>query len=181
MALICRGQFEMQFLDCDCLVVLTVAQWWTSQFLQPAAQEMSFNHYNDVIMGAIARFFLSRFFRHRSKKTSQLRVTGLGAENSPEPAQMAINTENVSIWWRHHAWIYTATHIVVCAYFVNIYHISSLVKGSIIIHLMYIYWSVYIHTSPRNVSVLGTSLGILDWTCWHETSSGVSDLHLQLE
>ena len=50
--------------------------------------------------------FLNRLFRHRSKKTSKLRVTGLCVGNSPEagefPAQMASNTENVSIWWRHH-------------------------------------------------------------------------------
>ena len=50
---------------------------------------------------------LSRLFRSRSKKISMPRVTGLCAENSPVtgklPAQMAINAENVSIWWRHHA------------------------------------------------------------------------------
>ena len=49
---------------------------------------------------------LNRLFGSRSKKTSKLRVTGLCAENSPGtgefPAQMASNTENVSIWWRHH-------------------------------------------------------------------------------
>ena len=49
---------------------------------------------------------LNRLFWRRSKKTSKLRVTGLCAGNSPGtgefPAQMAINTENVSIWWRHH-------------------------------------------------------------------------------
>ena len=49
---------------------------------------------------------LNRLFRHRSKKISKLRVTGLCAGNSPEtgefPAQMASNAENVSIWWRHH-------------------------------------------------------------------------------
>ena len=43
--------------------------------------------------------FLNRLFRHRSKKTSKLRVTGLCTENSPEagefPAQMASNAENV--------------------------------------------------------------------------------------
>ena len=43
---------------------------------------------------------LNRLFRHRSKKTSKLRVTGLCVGNSP--AQMASNKENVSIWWRHH-------------------------------------------------------------------------------
>ena len=45
-------------------------------------------------------------FRRRSKKTSELRVTGLCAGNSPVtsefPAQKASNVENVSIWWRHH-------------------------------------------------------------------------------
>ena len=49
---------------------------------------------------------LNRSFRRRSKKTSKLRVTGLCAWNSPVtgefPAQMASNTENVSIWWCHH-------------------------------------------------------------------------------
>ena len=62
-------------------------------------------------MGAIASQITSltivyRLFRRRSKKTSQLRVTGLCAGNSPGtdefPAQMASNAENVSIWWRHH-------------------------------------------------------------------------------
>ena len=51
---------------------------------------------------------LNRLFRRRSKKTSQLPVTGLWAGNSPEtgefPAQMASNAEKVSIWWRHHVY-----------------------------------------------------------------------------
>ena len=41
------------------------------------------------------------------KKTIKLCVTGLCVGNSPGtgefPAQMASDTENVSIWWRHHA------------------------------------------------------------------------------
>ena len=49
---------------------------------------------------------LNCLFRYRSKKPSKLRVTGLCAGNSPGtgefPAQMGSNTENVSIWWRHH-------------------------------------------------------------------------------
>ena len=55
------------------------------------------------------RLFLNRLFRHRSKKISKLRVTGLRAGNSPEasefPAQMTSNAENVSIWWRHHSYM----------------------------------------------------------------------------
>ena len=50
---------------------------------------------------------LNRLFRRISKKTSNLRVTGLCAGNSPVtaefPAQRAGNVENRSIWWRHHA------------------------------------------------------------------------------
>ena len=49
---------------------------------------------------------LQRLFRRRSKKTPQLRVTGLCAGNLPVtgefPAQMTSNAENVPIWWRHH-------------------------------------------------------------------------------
>ena len=45
---------------------------------------------------------LKCLFRRRSKKTSKLRVTGLCEGNSPVTAQRASNTENVSIWWRHH-------------------------------------------------------------------------------
>ena len=60
---------------------------------------------------------LSRLFGRRSKKTSKVRVTGLCAGNSPGtgefPAQRDSNTENVSIWWRHHVivawWRHMAT------------------------------------------------------------------------
>ena len=41
---------------------------------------------------------LNRLFGHRSKKTSKIHVPGTGEF----PAQMASNTENVSIWWCHH-------------------------------------------------------------------------------
>ena len=54
--------------------------------------------------------WLNRPSRRRSKKTSKLRVAGLCAWNSPEtgefPAQMASSAENVSIWWRHHDYIW---------------------------------------------------------------------------
>ena len=49
---------------------------------------------------------LNCLFRRRSKKTSELRVTGLCVGNSPVTgeflARMASHAENVSIWWRHH-------------------------------------------------------------------------------
>ena len=47
----------------------------------------------------------NRLFRRRSKKTSNLGVTGLRERNSPVtgdfPPQRVSNAENVSIWWRH--------------------------------------------------------------------------------
>ena len=56
-------------------------------------------------------------FRHRSKKTSKLRVTGLCEVNSlvtgEFPTQRASNTENVSIWWRHHDYRHRHCHIAV--------------------------------------------------------------------
>ena len=62
---------------------------------------------------------LNHLFRHISKKTSKLHITGLYAENSPgtgeSPALMASNAENVSIWWRHHVYLMNScdqfTHI----------------------------------------------------------------------
>ena len=52
---------------------------------------------------------LNRLFRHRSKKTPKLRVTGLCEGNlivtEKFPAQMASNSEHVSIWLCHHGLI----------------------------------------------------------------------------
>ena len=71
------------------------------------------SHYNDVITSAMASEIIgvsifARLFRRRSNKTSKLRVTALCEGNSPVtgefPTQMASNAENVSMWWRHHAW-----------------------------------------------------------------------------
>ena len=50
--------------------------------------------------------FTQPFIQTQIKESIKLCVTGLCAGNSPVigefPAQMASNTENVSIWWRHH-------------------------------------------------------------------------------
>ena len=71
-------------------------------------------HHNGVIMTAMASQITSLtivystvYSRRRSKKTSKLRVTGLGEGDSPVTGEFAAqratsNAENVSIWWRHH-------------------------------------------------------------------------------
>ena len=64
------------------------------------------NEHDDVSSHQRPDCLRNRLFRGRSKKTSNLRVTGLCAGNSPVndefPAQRASNAKNVSIWWRHH-------------------------------------------------------------------------------
>ena len=64
------------------------------------------NEHDEVSNDQHHQCLLNGYFSRRSKKTSEPRVTGLCAVNSPVtgefPAQMASNAENVSIWWRHH-------------------------------------------------------------------------------
>ena len=66
----------------------------------------SYNGHDGISNHQPHDWLLNRLFRRWSKKTSQLRVTGLCVGNSPGtgefPAQMACNAENVSIWWCHH-------------------------------------------------------------------------------
>ena len=76
---------------------------------------------------------LNRLFRGRSKKASKLRVTGVCVGNSPVTAQMASNAENISIWWRHHAF---SIHSNKYVYLILCICISS---------VMYIYAHQYVY------------------------------------
>ena len=62
--------------------------------------------YNGRLKSPGSRLFTQSFIQTQIKEKSKLRVTGLCAGNTPVtgefPAQMASNSENVSIWWRHH-------------------------------------------------------------------------------
>ena len=72
----------------------------------PPALQWRYNERNSVSNHRRHDCLRNRLFRRRSKKTSKLRVTGLCEGNSPVTgefrAQRTSNTENVSIWWRHH-------------------------------------------------------------------------------
>ena len=76
---------------------------------------------------------LNCLFRRRSKKTSNLHVTGLCEGNSlvtgEFPTQRASNTENISIWWCHH----DLTSFLHCCYHVtcNIMLYKTDVKKSV--------------------------------------------------
>ena len=76
-------------------------------------------HYSDVIMSAMASQItgvrsLNRLFMRKSKKTPNLRLTGLCGGNPPVtdgfPSQRASNAEYVSIWWRQHAYYVHPSH-----------------------------------------------------------------------
>ena len=77
---------------------------------------------------------LNNLFGHRSKKTSKLRVTGLCEGNSPGtgeiPAEMASNSENVSIWWHHHGFPTLPWAFKDCAGIHIIYLPSNMISGS---------------------------------------------------
>ena len=64
------------------------------------------NDYNGISNDHRLNYLLNCLFRHRSKKTSKLCITGLCERNplviSGFPPQRASNVENVSIWWLYH-------------------------------------------------------------------------------
>ena len=76
---------------------------------EPSSAAGSHFHYSDGIMSAMVsnhwrlKCLPNRLFRHRSKKTSKLSITGVCEGNSPMtgkfPAQRASKAENASIWW----------------------------------------------------------------------------------
>ena len=80
---------------------------WAHKFKSSQTLQWRHNKHDDVSNHQPHDCFLNRLFRQRSKKISKLRVTGLCVGNSPGngefPAEKTSNAENVSIWWRHHA------------------------------------------------------------------------------
>ena len=96
---------------------IDVCKWWWQRVV--LTLQWRHDDHNGVSNHQRLDCLLSRLFRHRSKKTSKLRVTGLCEGNSPVtgefPTQKTSNAENVSIWWRDHdVWPYMsdAAHIV---------------------------------------------------------------------
>ena len=80
---------------------------WNLTFLYNVTLHWRHNEHDGVSNHHHDDCLLNRLFRHRSRKTSKLRVTGLCEGNSAVigefPAQRASTAENVSIWWRHHS------------------------------------------------------------------------------
>ena len=80
---------------------------WRKDHKDMVTPQLRHNGHDGVLNHQPHDCLLKRLFRHRSKTTSKLRITGLCEGNSPIigefPAQRASNAENVSIWWRHNA------------------------------------------------------------------------------
>ena len=101
--------------------------------------------------------FPNCLFRHRSKKISKLRITGLCAGNSlltgQFPAQRASNTKNVSIWRLHH-------DIYICREKLSLCYVDTPQFWSLLVflspgwHLTLVIQS----TCPANI-LLGSSCG----------------------
>ena len=90
-----------------------------SLLLDLCNSSLSHIHYSDVIMSAMASqitgvsIVCSTVCSGAHKKTSKLRVTCL-YEGNPSMIggfllKRASNTENVSLWWRHHAKMYCSS------------------------------------------------------------------------
>ena len=80
------------------------AQWWL-QWYTSFPLQWRHNERDGVSNHRRLGCLFNLLLRRRTKK-STLRVTGLCEGNPPVtggfPSQRASNTENVSIWWRHH-------------------------------------------------------------------------------
>ena len=104
---------------------------------------------------------INRLFRRRSKTTSKLRFTGLRARNLPVigefPAQRASNAENVSIWWRHHEYLWTDLHIEVRTIWMTFSKEFS--KGKVCVFWYTFLWNVFLCIQSTEISIgLGTDL-----------------------
>ena len=86
-------------------LVITSRWFATSRLASPASVRLVHGH-DGISNHQPHDCLLNLLFRCWSKETSKLRITGLCEGNSPVTsefsAQMAGNTGNVYIWWRHH-------------------------------------------------------------------------------
>ena len=100
----CGMIFLFCVISCLCVPSFYVDVKWFTPRGTPRSLQWRHNGCDGVTNHQPHDCLLNRLFRHRSKKTSKLRVTDLCVGYSPGTgeflAQMASNAENVSIWWR---------------------------------------------------------------------------------
>ena len=95
----------MYLLICSIMLLLPIGHIDYIAFIFSSTLQWRHNEWDGVSNHQRHDCLLNRLFRHRSNKTSKLRVTGLceGIHRwlCEFPAQRASNAENVSIWWCH--------------------------------------------------------------------------------
>ena len=91
---------------------------------------------------------LNHLSRHKSKKTSKLRFTGLCDGNQPMaggfPSQRASNAENVSIWWCHQV---SLTPFVIVGHQLVFYHCYFTINVVVIIAYCIPCWICLVDTA----------------------------------
>ena len=97
---ICQAPGQQRPRDTD------ISEPCTHYKIQSGGFETSWDHYNDVIMGAIAPQITSLTIVYSTlySDADQRKHQSSGSLTFVRefPAQIASNAENVSIWWRHH-------------------------------------------------------------------------------
>ena len=107
---------------------------------------------------------LNRLFRHRSKKASTLRVSGLCEGNSPVtgefPAQKASYAENISVWWRHHNTETGTKRLSFVRYLINI----------LSLHKLFILTQILVRSVKKStINVGSTSVQVMAWRWIYES------------
>ena len=107
----CLGLNVLNVFGIHLTIMMMRQDWFTSLQWRHNGWDGVLNHLPHYCL-------LNRLFRHRSKKTSKLSVTGLCEGNSPVtgefPTQRASNVKNVSIWWRYHVMIHDFVVWLIC-------------------------------------------------------------------
>ena len=141
------------------------------------------DNYYDVIMNTMASqitsltIVYSTFCSVADHRKHQFRVTGLCAGNSPGTAQMASNTENVSIWWCHQVYTWFAFIVVALCLGYAYHYVSSVTLspqsliGLGLIRLQMPFWRKKYLTIILIDCLFATSVFVtaIDW-CQRETA-----------
>ena len=138
---------------------LSVRSWSTGHGygVNPTSLQWRHNGRDGVSNHRRLDCLLNRLFRRQSKKTWKLHVTGLCERNPPViggfPSQRATNTENVSIWWRYHVYLFgrevfcemkLLTHVPIAYIWYRSPHMSGTVSNTAswsIFHQLIVYTS----------------------------------------
>ena len=124
------------------------------------------NEHDGVSNHRCLNCLLNCLFRHRSKKTSKLYVTGLCEGDPPVtggfPSQRASNVEKVSIWWRHHEkWcrncltcIRIVAQLLLCHLNCTCHLVTMLIRSHISFKSVQLHWAPISSTGAQSSNEL---------------------------